>query len=119
MEEIMSILHPALAPGPFDLGVLLEHEPPITWRPKKEGDAIVGVVIRLLEGQRDTYTFPILELMNAKGQLIRVRASAMTLRNKLEDLNVKLGMVVEIVYKETKISQSSGREYRLFDVKVA
>ncbi len=117
MNDIMSELHPALPPGPFDLRELLEHEPPITWRPKKDGEFVIGVVLREFEGSRGNYTYPIIELMNSKGRLVRVRASAKTLRSKLEELGVKPGMLIKITLVGLRESRA-GYEYRLFDVKV-
>lgn len=115
----MSALHPALSPGEFDLVTLLAHEPPIAWRPDKPGDSVIGVVLRMLEGRRSDYTFPILELMDSTGRVIRVRASAMVLKNKIADLGVGPGSIIEITLTGKKVAQKSGREYRTFDVKVA
>lgn len=119
MPTLMETLHPANSPGEFDLVTLLNHDPPVAWRPSEPGDSVLGVVLRMMEANRADYTFPMLELMDSQGRVIRVRASAMVLKNKIHDLGIGPGMVIQITLTGKKVSQSSGREYRTFDVKVA
>lgn len=115
---LMHELHPTFGPDEvFDVVTLLTEAPPISWRPRDPGDFVEGVVTRMLDGRRKTYMFPILEVRPDTGALVRIRASAVTLRNKIQDLGICPGSRIRIEFKGSKTSQA-GYEYRLFDVKV-
>lgn len=114
--NLMSALHPALPPGDFDILALLQHEPPLDWRPTEVGDTVWGVVSTVDEGRRADYTFPILYLIDNSGALIRVRCAAVMLRNPVRDQRIGVGSVVSFRLDGKKIS-AAGREYRTFTVR--
>lgn len=111
----MSLLHPKLEPGEFNLVKLLEHKPPITWRPEEVGEFIIGCVHRVLTARRRDYEFPVLEMLVGTGDVVRVNCSTVMLRNAIED--VKPGNVVRIELGEKKVSRA-GREYKTHKVQV-
>lgn len=117
MDEIMSQLHPALSPGPFDLATLLKLDPPQDWKPEEEGDTIMGFVHKITTATRDDYSFPVLELIDSNGLVWRVRCSSMILKNAITDLKIVPGNIVSITYDGSKKSQSSGRTYKLHTVR--
>lgn len=80
---------------------------------------MLGVVLRIIEGSsRYVASFPIIELMTVDGTVVRVRCSSVVLRNQVNDLNPKPGMVIEFTYNGKKNSQA-GFTYGLYKVKVA
>lgn len=117
MTDIMSALHPALQPGPFDLATLLAHKPPQDWKPLEEGDSVMGFVHKIETATRDDYSFPVMEIIDSTGLVWRVRCSSMILKNAVTDLNIGPGDIVSVRYDGTKQSQSSGRTYKLHTVR--
>lgn len=117
MADLMSKLHPSLSPGEFDIIELLNHEPPMDWRPSEIGELIAGVVSMMDTGKRDNYTFPVMYLMTADGRLMRVRCSAMMLKKQITEQRIGTGSIVSVRYSGSAVGLASGREYRKFVVR--
>lgn len=115
MPDLMSSLHPALAPGPFDVLALLQHEPPEDWRPTV-GDVVYGVVTSIEVARRDDYTFPVIYMITKRRTLVRVRCSAVMLRKQITEQRIQVGSVMSVRFDGAKTSQA-GREYKTFTVR--
>lgn len=117
MDNLMAELHVALTAGEFNLKRLLQYAPPTDWRPDEVGQVVVGVVSRIKEDSRDDYTFPVLELIDQEGLIIRVRCSAMMLRKQILELSIGAGDVISIEFTGEKVAVTSGRTYKTFTVR--
>jgi hypothetical protein len=83
------------------------------WKPKGIGDYVEGDVIRIAPGQFDQ---DVLELRQNDGSLINVgaRRDGVLHRILFNELQVKVPGRVIVIYDGEKVSQSSGRKYRLW-----
>lgn len=117
MPRSMPMLHPHIPPGPFDLGELLEFEPPVRWRPE-EGDRVQGELVKIDERVAFKVKAPTLFILMPPSpddvhehEYVVVRAGGVVLRGAVKDLDPQPGDEVAIKYEGKRPTQSGEREY--------
>jgi len=103
-------LHPLIPPGPFDLAMLLEYEPPTRWRPEPE-EKVVGELVRIAEKTSFGRAAPTLYLL-VDERYVTVRASGVVLRGALDELKPKTGDRVAVKFEGMRTS-AAGHQYAL------
>lgn len=106
----MPQLHPLVPPGEFDLGALLEHEPPSRWSPEP-GEGVEGELVKIVETKAFGSSAPVLFLLLDDGRLVTVRCGGVVLRGQLEEHRPAPGDRVAVKFLGMRTSASSRREY--------
>ena len=111
--DLMNRLHP-LCSGEFDLKTLLQYEPPVTWRPKKSGEQLSGLVWKItVEENRGGYRYPVLHLLDVEQKLWKLSCAAVTLKKQYEKLKIVRGHLISCTFKGTG-ETDDGREYKKY-----
>jgi hypothetical protein len=116
MTDAMPMLHPLVAPGAFDLGALLEHDPPQRWHPE-EGDRLVGEVVKVEDKPAFGTTAPVLFVM-VEDSYRTLRCGGVVLRGALQALKLKPGEQVLVKYEGKKKTVDGTREYAMYRMAV-
>lgn len=118
------MLHPSIPPGPFDLGALLEYEPPVYWRPD-EGEKVVGPLVkadkRISFGRTSMCWWLLVppEAYDEHNHLyVVVRCAGVVLKGAADILKPRVGEKLALKYEGMRPTTDGAREYRYYQVAV-
>lgn len=106
----MPQLHPLIPAGEFDLGVLLQHEPPTRWAPDP-GEGVEGTVVKIVEKTAFNQVARVMFLLLDDNRYLTIRCGGVVLRGFLDEHRPAPGDRAAIKFDGMRTSQSSGREY--------
>lgn len=113
----MPLLHPHIPAGRFDLGELLQFEPPTRWHPEP-GERVQGTLVKSDERSSFGKSAPTLFVLvppNAEDihehRYVVVRASGVVLRGAVDQLRPAPGDEVAFKYEGKRKTADGTREY--------
>lgn len=113
----MPLLHPHIPAGSFELGELLEFEPPTRWRPEP-GERVQGTLVKIDERSsfgKPAPTMFVLVPPNAEDihehRYVVVRASGVVLRGAVDELKPTPGEEIALKYEGKRKTSDGTREY--------
>jgi len=106
-------LHPHLPAGEFDLGALLELDPPLRWSPEP-GDTVQGTVIQRVHTVSFGREAEELWLLVRDRWVVKVSCGGVVMARCLEEYDPQPDDLVAVRRNEDRVGQASGRTYRDF-----
>jgi hypothetical protein len=120
----MPLLHPSIPAGRFDLGRLLEYEPPARWHPEP-GERVQGTLVKIEDRTAFKVTAPHLWVLvppaaydEHEHRYIVIRASGVVLRGAVEELKPRPGDQIACRYEGVRKTADGAREYKHFRMAV-
>lgn len=115
--KTMPLLHPNIPAGRFDLGELLEFEPPARWHPEP-GERLQGHLVKIEERRSFGRTAPTMWVLVPPSAFdvhdhlyATVRASGVVLRGAVEELRPQAGEEIALKFEGFRKTSDGAREY--------
>lgn len=106
------MLHPLVETTEFDLNALLEHDPPVRWRPEV-GERIQGSVAQIADKNAYGASAKTIFILTDDERYVVVRCGGVVLKGSFAQLRPRAGDAIALKYEGMKPTVDGQREYSM------